>query len=371
LKDIIIIGGGLSGLVNAVQLSAAGLDVLLIEKNEYPFHRVCGEYVSNEVKPFLHSIGLDVDSFRPAQIDHLSVTSPSGTRLDAPLKMGAFGISRYLFDHSLYQLASAKGCQARLNTQALDIRFDNDHFTVKLSDGTEEKANIVLGTFGKRSNLDRQLQRTFFYKRSPYIGVKYHIRTEFPKDRIALHNFKDGYAGVSAIEGDRYCFCYLTTRENLKTHGSISEMEKKILCKNPHLRELFQHSEFLFEKPEVINEISFEKKNTIENHILFSGDTAGMIAPLCGNGMSMAIHGAKILSETILKYYNPSFFDRAKAEEEYAQQWNKQFARRLWVGKKIQDTFGQEWMTEAVVRTLKTLPPLTRWLIKQTHGQVI
>jgi flavin-dependent dehydrogenase len=148
-------------------------------------------------------------------------------------------------------------------------------------------------------------------------------------------------------------------------------MEKKILCKNPHLRELFQHSEFLFEKPEVINEISFEKKNTIENHILFSGDTAGMIAPLCGNGMSMAIHGAKILSETILKYYNPSFFDRAKAEEEYAQQWNKQFARRLWVGKKIQDTFGQEWMTEAVVRTLKTLPPLTRWLIKQTHGQVI
>jgi flavin-dependent dehydrogenase len=289
--------------------------------------------------------------------------------LNASLDMGAFGVSRYRLDHSLYELALSKGCRARLNTQALDISFVDEVFTVKLSNGSEENARIVLGTFGKRSNMDRQLNRSFFYKRSPYLGIKYHIKTDFPKDRIALHNFKDGYCGISPIEDGKYCFCALTTRDNLKKYGSIPEMEKNILYKNPHLKYIFQNSEFLYEKPEVINEISFEKKTTVENNILFSGDTAGMIAPLCGNGMSMAIHSAKILSDSILKHYSVSGFNRAKLETEYSEKWNRTFSRRLWIGKKIQDLFGQEFLTDAVVRTLRLMPPVTQWLVKQTHGE--
>ena len=53
VKDIIIIGGGLAGLTSAIQLARAGLSVLLLEKHSYPLHKVCGEYVSNEVRPFL------------------------------------------------------------------------------------------------------------------------------------------------------------------------------------------------------------------------------------------------------------------------------------------------------------------------------
>jgi flavin-dependent dehydrogenase len=266
-------------------------------------------------------------------------------------------------------LAVQKGCHTKLNTQALDVAFEHDLFTVKLADGTEEKSRLVLGTFGKRSNIDRQLNRKFFYQRSPYIGIKYHIKTEFPRDRIALHNFKDGYCGISAIEDEKYCFCYLTTRENLKKYGTIPEMEKNILHKNPFLKNIFLQSEFLYDKPEVINEISFEKKTTVENHILFSGDTAGMIAPLCGNGMSMAIHSAKMLSEIIVKYYSSHSFSRNAIESEYTRKWDQMFSNRLWIGRKIQQVFGQELMTDAVIRSLKLLPPVTNWLVKQTHGK--
>ena len=59
------------------------------------------------------------------------------------------------------------------------------------------------------------------------MGVKYHIRTDFPKDLIALHNFKDGYCGISAIEDNRYCLCYLTDRNNVKKYGTIAEMERE------------------------------------------------------------------------------------------------------------------------------------------------
>ncbi|TAE50818.1 MAG: FAD-dependent oxidoreductase, partial [Cytophagales bacterium] len=44
--EVAIIGGGLAGLTNAILLANAGKKVILFEKNQYPFHRVCGEYIS-------------------------------------------------------------------------------------------------------------------------------------------------------------------------------------------------------------------------------------------------------------------------------------------------------------------------------------
>ena len=44
--DAVIVGGGLAGLSLAIQLAEANRSVVVIEKKRYPFHRVCGEYVS-------------------------------------------------------------------------------------------------------------------------------------------------------------------------------------------------------------------------------------------------------------------------------------------------------------------------------------
>ena len=62
----------------------------------------------------------------------------------------------------------------------------------------------------------------------------------------------------------------------------------------------------LFEEPVTIAQISFAKKTQIENHVLCIGDAAGMITPLCGNGMSMALHGSKIAAEAITTFLNQS-----------------------------------------------------------------
>jgi len=46
--DAAIIGGGLAGLALSIQLSKKGYRVILFEKEQYPFHKVCGEYISME-----------------------------------------------------------------------------------------------------------------------------------------------------------------------------------------------------------------------------------------------------------------------------------------------------------------------------------
>jgi menaquinone-9 beta-reductase len=241
MKDVIIIGGGMAGLVNAIRLAEAGLNVLVVEKKKYPFHRVCGEYISNEALPFLQSIGVDPEVLNPAKIKRLLISSPYGSTLELTLDMGGFGVSRYALDNYMYSIALDKGASF-LFTQATDVKFENEIFKVSFSDGSSAESKIVIGSFGKRSNLDRQLNRSWFGRKSPYVAVKYHIKTDFPENLIALHNFKDGYCGITKVEEERYCLCYMTTRENLKTSGSIPEMEKNILYKNPFLKNIFQES---------------------------------------------------------------------------------------------------------------------------------
>ncbi len=371
MTDVIVIGGGLAGLFNAILLNRAGYKVLLIERKTYPFHRVCGEYISNETIPFLKKLDINLDELNVARINRLEVTAVSGAKFSQKLDLGGFGLSRYTFDHFLYQKALAEGVEFMLNTKVEEVRFQDNLFEVDAS-GKTITAPLVIGSFGKRANLDQKMNRDFFYKRSPFLAVKFHIKADFPADLIQLNNYKDGYCGVSKVDGGRYCMCYLAHRDDLRKYGTLPELEKNVVRKNPYLNKIFEEAKFLLDKPEVINEISFEKKQPVEKHILMSGDTAGMIAPLCGNGMTMAIHSAKILSEKIIEFYQPQQFSpdkRSMLEQAYTSAWNKKFAARLWTGRQMQKLFGRNAATNLTLKTLNNLPKVANFLISKTHGQ--
>ena len=98
------------------------------------------------------------------------------------------------------------------------------------------------------------------------------------------------------------------------------------------------------------------------------GDAAGMITPLCGNGMSMALHASKLAFENIDKYLQKQV-SRREMEDNYRYQWNKLFAKRLAAGRIIQKFFGKVWLTNVFIGTLKYFPFFTRKLIQSTHGK--
>ena len=368
MKKIVIIGGGVSGLITAIQLAHADIPCLVIEKKNYPFHRVCGEYISNETVPFLKSLNLFPEEYKPPLIRRFQLSSARGKNQILQLDLGGFGISRYAFDHFLYERAKMLGVKFLLKEGVEKISFDTERFTIT-TQARQLDSDIVIGAFGKRSTLDTQLNRGFIQKRSPYVGVKYHIHTDHPEDLIALHNFKGGYCGISNIENGKTNLCYLTHRENIRQFKNIREMEEAVLFKNPLLKDIFNNSEFLFDKPETINEISFETKSPVEHHILMAGDAAGMITPLCGNGIAMGIHAAKILSELIIGHLKRQLFSRAALERDYIQAWNKIFRSRLRFGRQVQNLFGNEWASNATVNLAIHVRPVARMIMKRTHGE--
>lgn len=372
MYDVAIVGGGLAGLSLSIQLTRLGHRVIVFEKEEYPFHKVCGEYISLESWNFLNSLGLDLEKMNLPVISQLQLSSTTGKMLQQTLPLGGFGISRYLLDFTLAELAKAAGVTVEENTKVNDIVYSQSTFEI-ITNQHNYTVKIAAGSFGKRSNIDSKWKRNFTTasksKLNNYIGVKYHIKTDFPVDTIALHNFDNGYCGIVKIEEDKYNLCYLTTAANLqKSKGVIREMEQTILSKNSHLKKLFAESKFLHDAAVTISQISFDKKEQVENHVLMIGDAAGMITPLCGNGMSMALHGSKIAAEVMHSFLQGQI-SRDEMEETYTGQWQQNFSRRLKVGRIIQRLFVNKWLTNFIISLLKRFPKLAAMVIRQTHGK--
>ncbi len=369
-NEVTIIGGGLAGLTAGIHLSKIGIQVTIIEKNSLPKHKVCGEYISNEVLPYLKSIDIEIGILKPTNITKLHFSTKSGKSIYAKLPLGGFGISRYVLDDFLCKKAISNGCKI-IQENVENVDFQNDEFTIRTSNNVELKSKIVIGAFGKRSNIDQKLNRNFIQQKSPWLAVKAHYSGIFDNDLVGLHNFSGGYCGVSKVENDKINFCYLADYETFKTYKNIEEYQKNVVSKNPFLKQILENSTMIFDKPLTISQISFEEKKAVENHILMIGDTAGLIHPLCGNGMAMAIHSAKIVSELIEKFFKNEIKSKNELENQYQKQWNFNFKKRLKTGRLLSNLLQKPKLSEVLMRILVVFPFLLSVIIKKTHGKAI
>ena len=369
-KKVLIIGGGLAGLTAAIHLRKLNIPVTLIEKNAYPKHKVCGEYISNEVLPYLKWLNISIEELHPTHINKLQFSTSSGKTINTTLPLGGFGISRYTLDNYLYQKALENGCQVIQETVDT-IYFEKDEFTITTAEGNRLKPTIVLGAFGKRSNIDINLNRNFIQKKSPWLAVKAHYEGEFPNDVVGLHNFNGGYCGVSKVEDNKINICYLASYQSFKMFKNSIDYQEQIVVQNPYLKDVFIKSKLLFEKPLTISQISFEAKQPVEQHILMIGDTAGLIHPLCGNGMAMAIHSAKIAAEVVNDFVNERLTTRESLEETYTKQWNKTFKSRLKTGRVLAKILLKPKLTDFLCNIIIKVPFMLPFIIKKTHGKLI
>lgn len=371
--DCAIVGGGVAGLTLALQLARAGRRVVLFEKETYPFHRVCGEYVSMENYAFLCRIGVPLAALNLPKMTRFTVSSPTGVALHHPLDIGGLGITRYVLDQLLARLAAEHGAVIREGTKVTNAVFADEQFTLTTADGAAYRARVVCGAWGKHANLDGKLNRPFLAasrQGRQFVAVKYHLALpDFPRDLVEMHNFADGYCGVSPVAGGLTNCSYISDVRNLRAHGnSVAEMERQVLMQNPLLRPYLAEAQRAGHPPIVISQITFRERSTVDAHVLMLGDAAGTIAPLAGNGMSMGMNASCVLHPLLLDFLDGRI-SRAELEQRYTQAWRSLLSLRISAGRLIHQFFGRPALTTFAIQVLKRFPGLTNRVLKLTHGK--
>ncbi len=364
LYDCIIVGGGLAGLSLSILMAQKKYSVLLIEKKSYPYHKVCGEYISMESWDFLERIGIPLLDMNLPNLTQFEMTGVRGESIQEDLSLGGFGVSRYTLDKRLADSAIELGVIILEQTTCTKYEHVDSQFIAHTNKGIF-KSKILCASFGRHAigNFNKPQK-----ERTNWVGVKYHIEIDFPDNKIALHTFKNGYCGISKIEDDKYCLCYLVKASLLNQYqNNIEQLQKEELYKNPYLKTIFEQATFLYKQPLTISNITFDPKLPIYNHVFYLGDSAGSIAPLTGNGMSNAMRNAWILSQE-LDLFLQGEISSTQLENNYIRTWNKNFKRRMAKGRWIQHFFCNPTLTPFFIKIMSQSKWLRKKIIKQTHG---
>ena len=369
--DVIVIGGGLAGLTAAIDLSQRGHRVLVFEKHTYPHHKVCGEYLSNEVIPYLKQLGVPLDTTNSVNITHLKLSTGGGKSMETELPLGGMGVSRYALDNLLYRQALKAGADFKFQS-VTTIQFKNGVFEVFTNTDDSYTSAMAIGAYGKRSGIDKTLKRDFTLKKSSWLAVKAHYAyDDFPRHQVALHNFEGGYGGLSKTETGAVNLCYLTSYTSFQKERDVKSFNMNVVAKNPFLNTFLRDARPLFDAPLTIAQVSFHPKKAVKDHVLMCGDTAGLIHPLCGNGMAMAIHSAKIAAGLIDNFFQKDGQNRAALEKDYQSRWNSHFRRRVWTGRRLQSLLLNPRLSALALSALVTQPRLLKKIIRSTHGKPI
>jgi len=366
--DVLIVGGGLAGLCAALELRKEGYSVLLFEQQAFPRHKVCGEYLSWEVVPYLKSLGVYLED--APLIQKFVLCDRGGKSIRRELPLGGIGISRYALDLRLYECARQAGVEFVFE-KVLEVGEAGDGAMARTVSGTHE-GKVLLGAWGKRSLLDRQLGREFWTRESPWMAVKTHYRNaNFPQDQVGLYFFEGGYAGCSLTETGDLNFCYLIRKERFREFGSPMEANKAIIKENPGFRPIFADAYPAFERPLSISRIEFGPKERAGKHTLYLGDAAHLIYPLCGNGMAMAVHSGRLAGYLTREYIGPENASFETLAKTYDRQWQQLFARRLRWGKLLQGFLTRPYGMDWALRLSFWMPELHRAAIRLTHGKTL
>ncbi len=368
--DVIIVGAGPAGSAAAIHLVRRGYRVLLLEKRTLPAPKLCGEFLSPETNAAFEALGVGaaVHAAGAHPITQARMTVPGGAVFEGALPGTALGLSRYRLDSLLFEHARSCGAEVCDGCAVEEIEGGLDEgFTVKAG-GETFRGRAVFGAYGKRSTLDRKLDRAFLNEHTPYVAFKAHYAGAPLPAGIEVHAFPGGYCGVSCVEDGHVNVCWIGRTQHLKDAGGAPEaMIERAQADNAALAARLRPLERVADGFEAVSQISLARKPLFERGVCMIGDTAGMVAPLCGDGMAMALRSATLAAAPAVDFLE----GRCSAggfRARYASAWGEVFSTRMRLGRWLHRAALRPGAAALAVRTCSLLPDLGRWLIYKTRG---
>ncbi|MBW3560195.1 MAG: FAD-dependent oxidoreductase [Proteobacteria bacterium] len=356
MAEILVIGGGLAGAAAAAHLARRGRDVLLLEREPGAHDKVCGEFLSYEAQDYLSQLEVD-----PAALGAVPVTSVAvergRSRKASPLPFTGLSLSRRVLDAAVLQRAMEAGARVRRGVRATSLQRHGPDWAVSVEDGPSLTARHVFLATGKH---DLRGWKRPPGTQSDLLGFKMYWRLHDPgplDGEVELHLFPGGYAGLEMVEGERANLCLVVRKSTFsglggRWGGLLAHLHET--C--PGLAARLSRAVPCAAKPLAVAAIPYGLVQERSDGVWRLGDQAAVIPSFTGEGMSIALHSARLAAEFIDLGRDPQAFQQRLARDVRGQVRRATLASRALVAP----------FPQAVVGRMLS-PPLMRLLLRETR----
>ncbi len=335
--DAAIIGAGPAGSAAAIELASSGFSTTVFEKEVFPRHKTCGEFLSANGRGQLALWNLlgEIDRSGAETIREGGFYLSDGKFRSFRLPEAATGISRFLLDAMLARRAADQGADVRFSHEV--VRAEGDlgngfRLTVRAPGGERQfSARVVISAWGRWSPLDIDFHREFASaKANRFFGWARHFRgaSEHLAGRVGLYLFPGGYCGLSRVEGGIVNFAGVVSERDLrKTGGGWDGFTRRLL--ETHVP-LARHLEPLSPDGDILGSqtVLFQKHSSAFHDILAVGDAAGVRDPFTGDGQASALMSGVLAAKNAAGFLRGSLSGRELVER-YSALWSDRLKARF------------------------------------------
>ena len=372
IQDVAVLGAGIAGSSLAKSLADRGFDTILIDRDHFPRHKVCGEFLSPESQSMLNTLGLRsvIESLGPSLINRTRLILGDGDALEIPLPGAAYGVSRYLLDSTLHREALSSGVHVQTATTVTNVHPSDKGYTINTKQGEESKTyqvRAVIAAWGANCRPGLPGHRHNRSATNTYIGVKSHFSGIEMEPVVELYFFEGGYLGISPIEGGLVNVAALLKRNAFRNTGKNDlRADRCRLHRNPKLYQKLRNAVPVQGTQAAVAPVHLNRKPLPWDIIPHVGDAAVRIPPLCGDGMSMALRSA-LLCAPLADQYLRGEISISRWQHEYSQSIEREFKGPMRWGRRLQWLFGIPVLPRILLSAAQFTPRMAYGLVKATR----
>lgn len=351
--DLIVAGAGPAGSACAITAARAGARVLLLEKDCFPRHKVCGEFVSPESLSLLQGLlGETKLSFQAAVNSARAFVD--GKILNLPVSPAAQSIPRFLLDAAMFHAAQRAGVAAREDAAVQQVR-QSGIFHVETKNQTFT-ARAVVNTTGRWS----RLTHVEVADQEKWLGLKAHFSESSPPSSVDLYFFPGGYCGVTPVDGNTINACAMVKAGVARSLAEVFTLEPALKLRSRDWQPRF---------PAVTTSpLYFREPETEFAGMFLAGDAAGFIDPFAGDGISLALQSGTLAAEAVNHFLRgKGSFDQA--HDYYRVAYKKRFTPAFRNAARLRTALSAPRWLRSLAMTLAGVSSVGRMLVRRTRAR--
>ena len=336
--DVAIIGAGPAGSSAAIQLAAKGYSVALLDKEQFPREKLCGDFLNPVNWPMLRQLKMEREILARSheKVTTFHFTSFSGEEAEVPLPTSkdgtvfGLGLRRFDLDYVLLKKAESEGVVDFQECKLIELKRESQSWLLRFDRAgmiEELQARVLIGADGRNSWVAHHLglaDPAAMQGRS--VGFQFRLKcTNRSTGKVEIHVFPGGYAGVVGLDGDTVTLGLAIEKHRLPDGRPEQSLLKSILPQNPWLKEMLRNgsvSEMRSTYP-----VYFPPRRAYADGVLLVGDAARVSEPVTGEGIYFALKSGVFAARTVDEAFQMSDFSAVRLRS-YQRDCRSAFAVR-------------------------------------------